>query len=126
MLLCLPLTLVGQDYDTWYQAGLTAKIVSARMSIQSELVSTSDTQSEIGYQVGLMGRVNIGNIYVEPQLLFSTIKTQLVFKDYGGVLGFDPEASFEFNTFELPVDVGIRFGRFRMNTGPTLSLLLSG
>jgi len=126
MLSILPATVFAQSYDTWYQAGLTAKVVSARMTLQSDLVRTSDTEAEIGYQFGLFGRININNVYVEPQLLYSNIKSQLVFNDFGGVPGFDPTASFEFGTLELPLDMGFRFGNFRINTGPSLSFLLSG
>lgn len=121
----LPFTLNGQEYYTWYQAGLTAKMVSAKMTIDSDLVSLSNTESEIGYQLGVFGRINIENVYVEPQLLFSNIKSQLSFQNYGGVSGFDPLANFEFRTLEFPVDIGMRFGNFRINTGPSLSLLLS-
>jgi len=116
----------SQDYYTWYQGGLTTKVVSARMAIDSELVSSSEGEPEIGYQLGAFYRININNIYFEPQLLFSAVKSQLVFKDFGGVPSFDPVASFEFNTLELPVDIGVRIGNLRLNTGPSLSVLLSG
>lgn len=125
-MLLMPFSVISQDYDTWFQGGLTAKVVSARMTIESELVRTSDLESEFGYQIGVFARINIDNIYVEPQLLFSTIKTQLIFKDFGQVPGFDPSANFEFNTIELPIDIGMRFGRLRVNTGPSFSLLVSG
>ena len=116
----------AQEYDTWFQGGLSINVVSAKMTIDSELVSTSDIESEVGYQFGFFGRVNVDNIYVEPQLLYSTIKTQLVFQDYQGVPGFDPQASFEFNTLEIPIDIGMRFGNLRVNTGPSFSILLAG
>ena len=126
LLMLVPFSLIGQDYDTWFQGGLTAKVVSARMTITSDLVATSDMEAEIGYQFGGFFRISVDNIYVEPQLLFSTIKTQLVFKDFGQIPGFDPVASFEFNTLELPIDIGMRFGQLRINTGPSFSFLISG
>lgn len=116
----------AQQYDTWYQAGPKFKLVSSRMTIDSDRVKTSESESEIGYQFGGWFRVNIDKIYVQPEVLYSTIKTQLVFQDYQDVPGFNPRADFEFNTLEIPVDIGFRAGNFRMNTGPSLSLLLSG
>ena len=116
----------AQQYDTWYQAGPKFKLVSSRMTIDSDKVKTSESESEIGYQFGGWFRVNIDKIYVQPEVLYSTIKTQLVFQDYQDVPGFNPRADFEFNTLEIPVDIGFRAGNFRMNTGPSLSLLLSG
>lgn len=124
--LLLTFAVQAQDYYTWYQGGLTAKMVSSRMTISSEQVSTADGEAEIGFQIGGFFRVNIDQFYVEPQLLFSATKSQLVFQDFGGVPNFDPIASFEFNTLDLPIDIGIRFGNLRINTGPNLSFLLSG
>ena len=125
-LICLGFNAKSQDYYTWYQGGLTAKVVSSRMTLDSELVSSSEGESEIGYQLGVFYRLNVNNIYLEPQLLFSATKTQLAFKDFGNVPGFNPVASFEFNTLELPLDIGMRFDQLRINTGPSFSFLLSG
>ncbi len=116
----------AQEYDTWFQAGPQLKVVSARMTIESELVNTSDIESEIGYQFGAFFRVNIDKIYVQPELLYSTIQTQLVFQDYDDIPGFNPQANFEFNTLEVPIDIGYRIGNIRLNTGPSFSFLISG
>jgi hypothetical protein len=118
--------LIAQDYDTWFQGGPQVKLVNAKMTIDSDLVSTSDIDSEIGYQVGLFFRVNVNHIYVQPELLFSTVQTQLVFKDYDGIAGFNPQADFEFNTLELPIEIGYKIGQLRLNGGPSFSFLLSG
>ncbi len=116
----------GQVYSTEYQAGGILKVVSARMQIDSDLVSTSETESEVGYQFGGFFRANINKVFVQSELLFSKIKSQLVFNDYNGVSGFDPIAEFEFNTFELPVHFGYRIGGLRFSMGPTFSVLVSG
>ncbi|OEK01050.1 hypothetical protein BFP97_05800 [Roseivirga sp. 4D4] len=116
----------AQVYSTDHQAGAILKIVSARMNINSELVSTSSTESEVGYQFGGFYRVNIDRIYVQPELLFSKIKTQLVFNDYNGVSGFNPLAQFEFNTLEVPINIGYRIGNLRLMMGPSFSILISG
>lgn len=128
-IICLalgPSLVQAQDYETWFQAGPQLKIVSAKMTIESELVSTSDINSEIGYQFGGFFRINIDKVYIQPELLYSTIQTQLVFQDYGGVMGFNPQADFEFNTLEIPVDIGYRIGNLRLNSGPSMSILLTG
>lgn len=116
----------AQIYSTDHQAGAILKVVSARMNINSDLVSTSSTESEVGYQFGGFYRVNIDRIYVQPELLFSKIKTQLVFNDYNGVSGFNPLAQFEFNTLEVPINIGYRIGNLRLMMGPSFSILLSG
>lgn len=126
LIAALPSALCGQIYSTDYQAGAILKVVSARMNINSDLVSTSSTESEVGYQFGGFYRVNINKVYVQPEVLFSKIKTQLVFNDYNGVSGFDPLAQFEFNTLEIPVNIGYRIGNLRLMMGPSFSILLSG
>jgi len=80
----LPCALNGQSYSIDHQAGAILKLVSARMNISSDLVSTSSTEAEVGYQFGGFYRINIDKIYVQPEVLFSKIKTQLVFNDYNG------------------------------------------
>ncbi|MBO3697061.1 porin family protein [Roseivirga sp. E12] len=122
----LPALVSGQVYSTDHQAGAILKVVSARMNINSELVSTSSTESEVGYQFGGFYRVNIDRIYVQPEVLYSKIKTQLVFNDYNGVPGFNPLAQFEFNTLEIPINIGYRIGNLRLMMGPSFSILLSG
>jgi len=127
-LILLPVSLSAQtySYSTDYQAGAKLKLVSARMNISSDLVSTSNAESEVGYQFGGFFRVNINKIYVEVELLYSKIKTQLVFNDYDGIVGFDPLAEFEFNTIEIPLSIGYRIGNLRLFMGPSLSNLVSG
>lgn len=125
-LVSLPCTLRGQVYSTDHQAGAILKLVSARMNINSDLVSTSNTESEVGYQFGGFYRVNIDKIYVQPEVLFSKIKTQLVFNDFNGVPNFNPLAQFEFNTLEIPINIGYRIGNLRLMMGPSFSFLLSG
>ncbi|WP_170827411.1 porin family protein [Roseivirga sp. 4D4] len=126
IMMCMSSVVSAQVYSTDHQAGAILKIVSARMNINSELVSTSSTESEVGYQFGGFYRVNIDRIYVQPELLFSKIKTQLVFNDYNGVSGFNPLAQFEFNTLEVPINIGYRIGNLRLMMGPSFSILISG
>lgn len=127
-IILLPIGLSAQTYTytTDYQAGIILKIVSAKMDISSDLVSTSDAESEVGYQFGGFYRVNINKIFVQPELLFSKIKTQLLFNDYDGISGFNPLAEFEFNTIEIPLSFGYRIGSLRLMMGPALSILVSG
>lgn len=122
----LPIGVLGQVYSTGYQAGGILKIVSSKLQINSDLVSTSETESEVGYQFGGFFRINIDRMIVQPELLYSKIQSQLVFNDYDGVQGFDPIAEFEFNTIELPVHFGYRIGNLRLTAGPTFSILVSG
>ncbi|MFY0594516.1 outer membrane beta-barrel protein [Roseivirga sp.] len=128
LIFLFPILVNGQSYgySTEYQAGAKLKLVSASMNINSDLVSTPDAESEVGYQFGGFFRINVNKVYIEAELLYSKIKTQLVFNDFDGVVGFDPLAEFEFNTIEIPLSIGYRIGNLRLFMGPSLSNLVSG
>lgn len=133
IMVCCPLffllstQLAAQErYSTWWQAGPIVKLMSARMNIDSDLIDLSAAEAEVGYQFGAFARINVQNVFFQPQVLIAKTRSQLVFKDYDGVTGFNPRADFEFNTINIPVDIGFRFGKLRAFMGPNLSLLLSG
>ncbi len=127
LLIILTASAMGQErYDRFYQAGPILKLVTAKMKLDNETINLSEGGSEVGYQFGGFFRINVQDVYVQPSILLSKIKTQLVFSNYQGVQGFNPRAEFEFNTLELPIDIGYRIGNFRMQMGPSFSILLSG
>lgn len=115
-----------ENYENFYQAGPVVKVLTARMALENEQIDLSEGGSELGYQFGGFFRVNVKNVYVQPSVLLSKVKTELVFLNYEGVPNFNPRADFEFNTLELPVDIRVRIGNLRMQMGPSFSILLSG
>ncbi len=114
------------QYWTLYQAGPIVKVASARMTSDSDQVLVPADGGEIGYQFGGFFRINVDRIYVQAEALYSKIQTQLVFLNYDDIQGFNPRAEFEFNTLEIPVDIGYRIGNLRLHTGPSISTLISG
>lgn len=96
------------------------------MSTNSDLVLVPADGGEVGYQFGGYFRINVDRIYVQTEVLYSKIQTQLVFLNYDDVQGFNPRAEFEFNTLEIPIHIGYRIGNLRLHSGPSISTLLSG
>lgn len=115
-----------EQYDRFFQAGPLVKVVTAKMKLDSDEIDLSEGSSEIGYQFGVFARANVQGVFVQTSLLLSKIKTELIFVNYDGVQNFNPRADFEFNTLELPLDIGYRIGNLRLQMGPTFSFLLSG
>jgi len=115
-----------ERFDRFYQAGPLVKVVTAKMKLDSDEIDLSEGGSEIGYQFGGFFRINVQGVFVQSSVLLSKIKTELVFVNYNNVQNFNPRADFEFNTLELPVDIGYRIGNLRLQMGPTFSFLLSG
>lgn len=115
-----------EQYNRFYQAGPLLKVVTAKMKLDSDEIDLSEGGSEVGYQFGVFARANVQGVFVQTSVLLSKIKTELVFVNYDDVQNFNPRADFEFNTLELPVDIGYRIGNLRLQMGPTFSFLLSG
>lgn len=115
-----------ERFDRFYQAGPLVKVVTAKMKLDSDEIDLSEGGAEIGYQFGGFFRINVQGVFVQSSVLLSKIKTELVFVNYNNVQNFNPRADFEFNTLELPVDIGYRIGNLRLQMGPTFSFLLSG
>ena len=120
-------SLRGQEqYHRFYQAGPVVKLVTAKMKLDNSAIDLSEGGSEVGYQFGGFFRINVQGVFVQTSVLMSKIKTQLVFNNYQNVQNFNPRADFEFNTLELPIDIGYRVGNLRFQMGPSFSFLLSG
>lgn len=94
------------QFDRFYQAGPVIKVITARMTVDSDLIDLNKSGAEVGYQFGAFFRINVENVYVQPSALLSKIKTQPVFLNYNNVRNFNPRADFEFNTLALPIDMG--------------------
>jgi opacity protein-like surface antigen len=79
-------------------------------------------ESVTGYQVGLMTRINVAILFVQPELYFSTT---------GGVVEQVYEGSanelleVKFNRFDIPLLVGFKLGPARINAGPVGSAMIS-
>jgi len=74
-----------------------------------------------GFHVGLMCRLNIFDFYLQPELLFNTsggniqVESNLV-NDIKHV---------KYNKIDLPVLLGLRLEKARINAGPVASVILS-
>jgi hypothetical protein len=118
---------IAQDiYEVNYKAGPIIKVINPKTSIESDNVRIPEDGNEVGYQFGGFLRLQVNNVYFQPELLFSTIQSRVEFLNYQGISGFNPAADFEFNTLELPMAIGVNIGNFRIDGGPGFSVLLKG
>lgn len=126
VLLCLGLSSVSlaqNFYDTYYMAGPVIKLVQSKFNFDSDLVNVPESEPEVGYQLGGFFRTRINDLYVQPELLISRTKNQLIFPNHDGINGFNPRAEFEYTSIEMPLSIGYYFGNVRLDTGPTVSIL---
>jgi hypothetical protein len=87
----------------------------------------SAAEARVGFHFGLMGRINLGNLYVAPELLFSSINSQMNVEDL--INGGTKLADQSYKKIDVPILVGRKFGpdgfALRLEVGPVASFMLS-
>lgn len=113
-----------------FQYGLKAGLNFSSLSIDeiSNISTTTETynlvtgESVTGYQAGLMTRIKIAMVFVQPELYFNSS---------GGVVekvvlnGPTELMDVKFNRIDIPILVGAKFGPARINVGPVGSAVIS-
>jgi len=101
-----------------FQFGPRLGISNTRIIIQEHKNHFTDVEFVIGYQGGVMARLQLPIVYLQPELLLVS---------FGATLNQQAQAiKLKYTKLELPVLVGTSFlGLLRIQAGPTASLLLS-
>ena len=87
-----------------------------------------DTDAVLTYQLGIFTRFMFAGIYVQPEAMFSSSKTEMTFENIidenntsNNVVG-----EMKLNKLDVPVMIGKRFMKIlRINAGPVFSYILS-
>lgn len=87
----------------------------------SNTYSLKEDESFQGFHVGLMTRIKVFNVFVQPELLFNTSGGKVLI---GSTTGTEVR-QIKYNKIDLPVLVGMKFGPLRVNAGPVASAVLS-
>ena len=83
-------------------------------------------ESVTGYQFGIMTRINVAMVFVQPEVYFNavggTVKKEKTIK----IPGEEPELlDVTFNRIDIPLLVGIKLGPARINAGPVGTAVIS-
>lgn len=79
--------------------------------------------AKLGFRIGLFSRIDLGVLYIQPELLLRTAGMEYSRQDLTtGEVEFREE---NFLYFDIPVLVGTRLGPIRVQAGPVASILLS-
>lgn len=79
-------------------------------------------ESVQGYQAGLMTRIKIAMVFVQPEVYFNTTGgtvEQVVAGEVTNVMDVN------FSRFDIPLLVGVKFGPARINVGPVGSAVIN-
>ena len=87
-----------------------------------------DTDAVLTYQLGLFTRFMFAGIYVQPEAMFSSSKTEMTFENIinGNGNTNNVVGEMKLNKLDVPLMIGKRFMKIlRINAGPVLSYILS-
>lgn len=78
----------------------------------------------MGFHFGLTSQVQLFNLFVQPELLFSTLKNDVTMDDIQDN-GLAEVGKQTFNKLDIPILGGLKFGNFKIGVGPVASIILS-
>lgn len=79
--------------------------------------------SKMGIHAGLFGRVQLMGLFIQPELLFTHSRGEVVLTDVTANKVYNQAQ--KFNKVDIPVLVGWKFGPARLGLGPVASFMLS-
>ena len=133
-LLVIPFTMVS---NAQVKFGLKAGITSTSISV-NDLISIDDAagvddllvkgaNSRVGIQGGLMARITILKLYVQPELLFTSTGGEVEVTEYftNGDDAITKIKDQSFNKIDIPIMVGYKIGPLRLQVGPIASIVVS-
>ena len=78
-----------------------------------------------GFHFGVMGRLKVFNVFIQPDLLFNNSGGKVLVEEIQGSTTVNTVKQVKYNKLDLPVLVGMKFGPARINVGPVASVVLS-
>ena len=99
------------------QFGVKAGIQGQGMTLKSnEMLDMLSTEGNLGYNVGVMSRISLGLVYVQPELVYGWNRFRMNGPD-------NTSARFSVKNLEVPVLLGFKVLFVRLMAGPTFNLL---
>lgn len=128
LVLVAALTVFHYSNAQFLTFGLRGGVSSSGLQVKESFpvsggtVSYKDGDKVLGWHVGVMARLKISNLYIQPELLFVNSGGNIVVTD----TGYTTTGKVKFSTASVPVMVGLKLGKvFRINAGPALNFVLS-
>jgi len=86
----------------------------------------SEDDNFAGFHIGLMSRINIFKLYLQPEIYFNTSGGKVLVEEIatGGVTT-EYVKNIKYNKIDVPILVGGKLSFLRINAGPVASVVLS-
>ena len=89
----------------------------------------NNTDAVLTYQLGLYSRFMFAGVYVQPEAMFSSSKSEMTFEnivDGNGNIDNNVVGEMRLNKLDIPIMIGKRFMKIlRVNAGPVFSYILN-
>ncbi len=83
-----------------------------------------DYERGMGFHFGATTQLQIFKLYIQPELLFSTMNHDVTLQDIREN-GLREIGKQKFNKFEFPITAGVKFGNFKIGGGPVGTITLN-
>lgn len=102
--------------------GVKAGVITDNIEILKGNKSGSYLTSDatLGWQVGLVSRVNLPMFHIQPEILFNMHRYDLESNADGGNIS---QAEVKLNTVDVPIMLGLRLLMLRFQAGPVFNLM---
>ncbi|NOQ26180.1 MAG: outer membrane beta-barrel protein [Bacteroidales bacterium] len=132
-LIVIPFTMVS---NAQVKFGLKLGITSTSISVNDLITIDADgvddllvkgADSRVGIQGGLMARITILKLYIQPELLLTSTGGEVEVTEYftNGDDAITKIKEQSFNKIDIPIMVGYKIGPLRLQVGPIASIVVS-
>lgn len=104
------------------EMGVKTGLTSPKVEILSPTYGSYSltTDNRVGFQVGVMSRINLLMFHIQPELLYSMNSYRLTTFSSSGELS---KSTVKFNTVDVPVLFGLKLLMLRFQGGPVINIL---
>jgi hypothetical protein len=80
---------------------------------------------DVGFHFGGMAQLKIGSLVLQPEILFSTAKTDIKLTDLNGSSATEEVGKQKFNKLDVPIIAGVKLGPIKLQAGPIATVQLN-
>lgn len=132
IILAALMTLSVASNAQFIRFGVKGGVSSSNVKFDNKDLNISDVEkylveqgdSKLGLHFGVFGRIQIMGLFIQPEVLFTQTKGEVVINDLTTSNAVSSIAKQKFNKFDIPVMVGWKFGPARVGLGPVASFVV--
>jgi hypothetical protein len=105
------------------RAGLNSHYVNEATLTYNDVTISNVKGANVGFHGGVMLQISFLGVFLQPELLISSVGNEVKVEDLiGGDVNFAEQS---FTKLDIPVLVGKRFGPARVGVGPVATIMLN-